>query len=159
MKIIGSIKNRLIKIDIKGRLVAGFAVATILSGVIAASIGISTSDKIILEEVQSRVRQGISTAKLIYKNNLDWIASRIQYSVESYALREFIEKPDHHTMKSLRELLRNTAGPQASIDPHWDHSGLDMLTLVDNQGVVLYRVGNPEKKETISYGIPSSGNV
>jgi two-component system NtrC family sensor kinase len=146
MNIIDKLQNRMIRMGFKGRLIAGFIIATCFSGFVAISFGIWTIDKITLAEVQSRVRQGISTAKLIYNYSLESLASRIQYAVESHVLHESIVKSDQQSMNSLQRLLRSQEVSLSSPLPSTDHSGFDMLTLVDNHGTVLYRAGNPEKK-------------
>ena len=158
MKILGKLKNRLFRIDIQGRLVAGFVISTCLTGSIAAIINIWTINRSTIAEVQNRVRQDIRTAQLIYNSTLDQMATQIQFAVEAYDLHEIVARPDRNVLENLGVLVGNNSIPLQSDDQRGDagvHAGLDMLTLADVDGKVIYRAGNPGKKETIFSGIQS----
>ena len=85
------------------------------------------------------MRLDINTAKLIYNSKLDKIMSLIQFTAEGSDLNELINKHDISGMAYMKALIRSGTGAQ----PGNDHILLDMLTLVDAGGKVLYRASNP----------------
>ncbi|MFY9397445.1 MAG: cache domain-containing protein [Desulfomonilia bacterium] len=128
---------------LQSRLVTGFLIATCLTGAVATVVGITTINKNTLDEVQRKVQQDINTARLIYRHALE----RLQYQLEFISLRspleEAIRMNDPAPLAGLEGLIRTD--PQHSDD----HRSLDMLTLVDSQGRVIYRVANPGAKGDI----------
>jgi two-component system NtrC family sensor kinase len=140
MKIADRIINQLFKIDLQNRLIVGFLIATCITGLVATIIGIWTINRSTIAEVQNRVRQDINTAKLIYNNTLERMTSLIQFTAEGSDLHEPVNRHDIARMGHLRGLIRKETGT-----PTQDNNTfLDMLTLMDKAGNVLYRAGNPE---------------
>jgi two-component system NtrC family sensor kinase len=135
-------KKRFVKMTLQNRLVAGFMIAAFLTGFVATIISIWTINKITIDEVQNRVRQDINTAKLIYNNTLDNIASRIQFIVEGHDPNKIIKNHNLLKMENLKVLIETNPRMQISND----HMFLDMLTLIDASGKVLYRAANPQSK-------------
>jgi two-component system NtrC family sensor kinase len=70
------------------------------------------------------------------------MTSLIQFTAEGYDLRELIKRRDISSMESLQSLIRS----QTAIHVANDHFYLDMLTLVNAEGTVLYRASNPAIK-------------
>ena len=85
------------------------------------------------------MRLDINTAKLIYNNSLENIASLIQFTAEGAGLSELIKRHDISGMAYMKALIRSGTATQHGND----HIILDMLTLVDAEGKVLYRASNP----------------
>jgi two-component system NtrC family sensor kinase len=125
---------------LQSRLVIGFLIASCLTGAVATVVGITAINRNTLEEVQRKVQQDIHTAELIYFYNLE----RLQYQLEFISLRsplqEAIRQNDPATLTNLEVLIRTGTSNKG------DHSCLDMLTLVDAKGRVIYRVANPTAK-------------
>jgi len=140
MKITDSLIERLFKLDLQSRLVVGFLIATCLTGFFATIISVWTINRSTIAEVQNRVRQDINTAKLIYNSTLQKITSLIQFTAEGSDLHEPVTGQDIARMEHLRGLIRKGTVAQSQDNNIF----LDMLTLVDNGGNVLYRAGNPE---------------
>lgn len=134
--------RRFFKLDLQSRLVFGFLIATCLTGIFATIISIWTINRSTIAEVQNRVRLDINTAQLIYNNSLEKMTSLIQFTAEGYDLRELIKRRDISSMESLQSLIRS----QTAIHLANDHFYLDMLTLVNAEGTVLYRASNPAIK-------------
>ena len=128
---------------LQSRLVTGFLIATCLTGAVATVVGITTINKNTLGEVQRKVQQDINTAQLIYRHALE----RLQYQLEFISLRspleEAIRMNDPAPLTGLEGLIRTDSNHSD------DHRSLDMLTLVDAQGRVIYRVANPGAKGDI----------
>ena len=85
------------------------------------------------------MRLDINTAKLIYNNSLEKITSLIQFTADGSDLQELIGRDDRTGMAFLKGLIRRGTGTQQGNDNVF----LDMLTVVDTSGKVLYRASNP----------------
>jgi two-component system NtrC family sensor kinase len=139
MKINNKRIQQLFRLDLQSRLVFGFLIATCLTGLFATIISIWTINRNTIAEVQNRVRLDINTARLIYNNSLENISSLIQFTAEEAGLRELIKRHDISGMAYMKALIRSGTATQHEND----HVFLDMLTLVDAEGKVLYRASNP----------------
>jgi len=139
MKINNKRIQRLFRLDLQNRLVFGFLIATCLTGLFATIISIWTINRNTIAEVQNRVRMDINTAKLIYNNKIEKITSLIQFTAEGSDLSELINRHDISSLSYMKGLIRSGTATQ----PEDDHITLDMLTLVDTGGNVLYRAANP----------------
>ena len=142
MKIVERLLNKLLMLNLQTRLVAGFLIATCLTGLIATLIGIWTINRSTVDEVHNRVRQDINTAKLIYNYTLERIVSLIQFHAEGSDLHEDLTSGKLRKVKSLKGLIRSVPITEAV----GDHLYLDMISVVDMQGTVLYRAANPGAK-------------
>ncbi len=126
--------------NLQSRLIIGFLIATCLTGAVATIVGISTINKNTLDEVQRKVQQDINTAELIYGYNLERLKYQLEFISLRSPLREAILQNDPSPLKGLECLIRSDTR-------HTDiQSTLDMLTLVDSKGRVIFRVANPEAK-------------
>ncbi len=125
--------------DLQSRLAFGFLIAACLTGIFATVVSIWTINRNTIDEVENRVRQDINTAKLIYNNKIDKIMYLVQFTAEGSDLRELIYKNDINGMAHLKRLIRKETGTQQGND----HVFLDMLTVVDREGRVLFRAANP----------------
>jgi two-component system, NtrC family, sensor kinase len=130
--------NPLSKLDLQTRLIVGFLIATCLTGFVATLVGIWTINKSTIDEVQNRVRQDINTAKLIYNHTLERIVTLIQFSAEGSDLYEAFAAGKRQRLESLNGLIRHVQVIQTS----GEHPFLDMLSVVDVNGKVLYRATN-----------------
>ena len=139
MKIADRLINQLLKLDLQTRLVLGFLIATCLTGFVATVVVIWTINKITIAEIQNRVRQDINTAKLVYNYQLEKISSLLKLSAERSDLRDAIQSNKFHKLENLKMLIRRVPIAQTS----GDYQFLDMLSVVDTGGNVLYRAANP----------------
>ncbi|MCX5846080.1 MAG: cache domain-containing protein [Deltaproteobacteria bacterium] len=140
MKIIDRFVGKLFKLNLQSRLVVGFLIATFLTGFVATLISIWTINKSTIDEVQNRVRQDINTAKLIYNQTLEKIASHILFTAERSDLQVIMAGRDYSKMENLRGLIRHEHKRETQDDDIY----LDMITVVDARGNVLYRAANPD---------------
>jgi len=139
MGIIERLLNKLLMLDLQTRLVVGFLIATCLTGFVATLIGVWTINRSTMDEVQNRVRQDIHTAELIYNYTLERIVSLIQFHAEGSDLHKEVTGGKLQKMVSLKGLIRNVPITEAA----GDHLYLDMLSIVDMHGTVLYSATNP----------------
>jgi two-component system NtrC family sensor kinase len=142
MKILNGLTNKLFKLNLQNRIVVGSLIATLLTGFVATFIGIWTINKSTIDEVKNRVRQDINTAKLIYNQNLEKIATRILFTAESSDLQTIMVNHAYPKMDFLRGLIRN----EEKTPIQGDEIYLDMITVIDGRGNVLYRAANPGVK-------------
>jgi len=128
--------DRLLNLDLQTRLVVGFLIATCVTGFVATLVGVWTINRITIAEIQNRVSQDIHTAKFIYNYHLEKISSLLRMSAERADLREAIRNREPSDLESLGSLIRRV--PIAQTYGEF----LDMLSIVDAEGNVLYRVTN-----------------
>ncbi len=128
--------------NLKNRLVAGFLMATCLTGLFATVVGIIIINKSTFDEVQNKVQQDINTAKLIYSYNLERIYFIVRHAALDSNLSSAIE---NNKIANLTELHKLVSSVRES-PPSTDHIYLDMLSVTDSRGKCLYRVANPGKK-------------
>jgi two-component system, NtrC family, sensor kinase len=145
MKINNTLTRRFFRLDLQSRLVFGFLVATCLTGVFATVVSMWTINRNTIAEVQTRVRQDINTAKLIYNNKLEQIKSTTQFTAEASDLQVLLARGNIYGMGYMNGQIRKRVEQNASNG----HAVLDMLTLVDARGAVLYRVANPTARGDI----------
>jgi two-component system NtrC family sensor kinase len=138
--------RKLLKLDLQSRLALGFLIATCLTGLFATVVSIGTINWAInrgtVAEVQNRIHTDMSTAKAIYNTKLQQIMSLLQRTAKMPDLQE-LYKPNNSTdLVYFKNLIRKKPGAPISND----RTLLDMLTIVDARGNVLYRAANPEMK-------------
>lgn len=139
MKIQNMFTQRLFRFDLQSRLAFGFLIATCLTGVFATIVSMWTINRNTIAEVQNRVRQDINTAKLIYNNKLEQIKSTTQITTEASDLQDLLIRGNVYGMGYMNGQIRK----KVEQNSHNGHAILDMLTLVDAKGEVLYRAANP----------------
>jgi two-component system NtrC family sensor kinase len=125
---------------LQSRLVIGFLIATCLTGAVASVVGIQLINKTALDEVQRKVQQDINTAKLVYRHNLERLEYQLQFIAVRSPIHLAILSGNLQPLEDLRVLIRS--GTYLSSE----HMALDMLTLVDTNGRVIYRAANPDAK-------------
>jgi two-component system NtrC family sensor kinase len=122
------------------RLVIGFLIATCLTGAVATLVGITMINLTTLDEVQRKVQQDINTAKLVYRHNLERLEYQLQFIALRSPIHEAILSGNLQPLEDLRVLIRSGTFQSP------EHMSLDMLTLVDTKGRVIYRAANPNAK-------------
>jgi two-component system NtrC family sensor kinase len=125
---------------LQSRLVIGFLIATCLTGAVASVVGIQLINKTALDEVQRKVQQDINTANLVYRHNLERLEYQLQFIALRSPIHEAILTGNLQPLEDLRVLIRSGTYQSSG------HMALDMLTLVDINGKVIYRAANPNAK-------------
>ncbi|MBN1614047.1 MAG: cache domain-containing protein [Deltaproteobacteria bacterium] len=131
--------RRFFNLDLQSRLALGFLIATCLTGLFATVVSIWTINRSTIAELQNRVRMDTNTAKLIYNNKLQRILSLVEFTAQRCDLQKLITQNDIAGLVYFKRLIR----PEPGVQPCNDPALLDMLTLVDDRGTVLYRTANP----------------
>ncbi len=141
MKITSQQIKNLFRLDLQSRLAIGFLIATCLTGVFATIVSIWTLNRNTIAEVQNRVRQDINTAKLIYNHKLEKIEFITKYLAESPDLHALVSAGGKAGMTYMQGHIREEVRVRGASGDR--HDILDMLTLVDARGRVIYRAANP----------------
>ncbi len=111
-----------------------FMAVIILTSAVLAAITALYVNNLLLEEVQTRVRLDLNSARDIYNNHVEHIATILRAT----SVRRTIIFP-------LKEEVKGDLGKV--LQTLRLEGGMDMVTLVDTQGRVIYRAHNPK-----SYG-------
>jgi len=130
--------------NLQKRLVLGFLVATCLTGVVATLVGIKIISDSTMDEAQRKVQQDINTAKLIYGYNMERLAFQVRCVALRTPLEAAISSGDMTGLEDLKRLIRR--GTETRDEQGSECICIDMLSVVDAQGTVLYRASNPEIK-------------
>ncbi|HPC47244.1 MAG TPA: hypothetical protein PLW83_04305, partial [Deltaproteobacteria bacterium] len=125
------------------RLFISFLIATGITAAVASGVGIVMMKKSTLDEVQRKVQQDINTAKLVYRHSLERLEYQLQFIAVRSPVHEAITTGNLEVLEDLRALIRTGTVPSNG------HMAVDMLTLVDTRGRVIYRAANPEAKGDI----------
>ncbi len=134
--------GKFFNLDLQSRLALGFLIATCLTGLFATIVSIWTINRSTLAEVQNQVRTDMNTAKLIYNTKLQKIMSLVQFTAKRCDLQELYKQNNRAGLVYFKSFIRQKPGAPVSNDQML----LDMLTIVDVHGNVLYRAANPEIK-------------
>jgi two-component system, NtrC family, sensor kinase len=112
------------------RLALGTVAVIVVANAALAAIVLFGIGRVLVEEVQTRVRLDLNSARTVYADRLQ----RIGAALEVAAFRASVPEP----------LRADTLGDLAPVlDNVRRSAGIDVLTLLDTQGRVLYRAHNP----------------
>lgn len=137
MDLIKGLLNRIFMVNLQSRLVLGFLIATCLTGLVATVVGIRVINRNTIGEVQRKVQQDINTARLVFDYNMGSLKSQVQCVALRIPLKETVRSRNFKALENLRGLIRDdTIAAENCI-------GIDMLSVVDARGTVLYRASNP----------------
>jgi len=143
MGILRSIKIFLTR-NLKVRLIAGFIIAVFVTGLVATLAGIRIMNRYTIGEVQRKVQEDINTAQLIYNQRLYGLAVQLKFIALKPSVKRAILKKDFESLKELSRFIRKPIS--AGSDYEEGEEGMDMLSIIDKNGYVMYRVANTEEK-------------
>ena len=118
-------------------LVILFLIATSLTGLITSGVGIRIINSNTNDLLKREIKQNISTARLIYEYQLGKLATQLQILSLKYPLQKAFMGGDADLHSVLGTMLKN------GIRTSEDMPGLDMLSVTDTSGKVLYSASNP----------------
>ena len=114
------------------RLSVGFIAIILVTNVVLFLITLFGVSEIIVEEVQTRVRMDLNSACKVFKEHVDDICLLLKATSARRSIPVPLESWDR---EDLHRLLSSI----------WQAGNLDMLSLLDNDGRVIYREHNPER--------------
>lgn len=112
------------------RLSVGFIAIILVTNVVLFLITLFGVSEIVIEEVQTRVRMDLNSACKVFKGHVDDIYLLLQATSARRSVPVPLESWDR---EDLHRLLRSI----------WQAGELDMLSLLDKDGRVVYREHNP----------------
>lgn len=118
------------KVFTKAQLALIFLAVACLIGVVTSLIVNSLITNQIIFEAQERVKEDLNTARYVYASKIRDIDRTIRWTAIRHVLK-----------KGLRE--KNISSIRNELEGLMVEEGLDFLTLVDRNGVVVFRFHNP----------------
>ena len=114
------------------RLNAGFIAIILVTNVVLFLVTIFGISEIIIEEVQTRVRMDLNSADKVLKEHIDDICLLLKATSARRAVPVPLESWNREDLHKLMQSI-------------WQAGELDILSLLDNDGRVIYREHNPSQ--------------
>ena len=127
-------------LTLRAKLIISFIVVIAISGIVATFVGVRLIGDGVIRQAQDKVRVDLNTAREIYQENLRKIEDLVRLTATRFFIEQSLETGDVALMDVELEKIRNM-------------EGLDVLTITDRHGVVVFRSRNPSM-----YGDDQSGN-
>jgi len=118
------------KVTTKTQLALIFLALACFIGVVTALIVNAIVTNQIISEAQERVKEHLSSARWVYESKIRDIDKVIRWTSIRHVLKEAIKR-------------KNISGIKDEMIGLMSEEGLDLLTLVDRRGTVLYRFHSP----------------
>jgi two-component system NtrC family sensor kinase len=118
------------RLSLRTKLVFSFLFVVIAGGLLSSLIGTELVADTIVSQARNKVRYDLSTAELVYNQSLTRIRDVLQLTASGRSIPDYLE-PDR--LKKLEEFLIKRR----------KEFGLDILTLTNAQGKVLFRTRHP----------------
>ncbi len=115
---------------LRTKLILHFLVVVLITGVVAAVVGVLLIGNWVVSQAQNKVRMDINSAWEVYKQRVHDTQSAVRHASTRYHLRDAIVARDWKEVTSELEEVRKM-------------EGLDVLTFTDEKGVVVARARNP----------------
>jgi len=132
--------------SIRLKLTIAFIVVILLGNAISSLVTVLYIGNVLLEEVQTRVRLDLNSARDVYNNQIKDITQFLQ----AVSVRRSIASP-------LTEEVRGDLGKV--LQSLRQEGKLDMLTLIGLDGRVIYRTHNPQESSDNLSSIPIVAKV
>jgi two-component system NtrC family sensor kinase len=121
------------KLSLRTKLIGSFLVVILTCGSIATFVGVRLIGDRMVGQVQDKVRLDLNSARVIYREAVGDVRDAVRYTADRFFLRDAVREHD-----------------LAKLTPHLEeirlNEDLDILTLTDGQGKVLFRARNPAIK-------------
>lgn len=124
--------NRTLRIPIATKLILSYLAIIVLTSVIFTVAGIQIISNRILAEAQEMVNQDLNSAREIYSGELEHIYDVVRLSAERFFIKDAILSGDLNMADD--ELIKVKM-----------EEGLDILSVTDPSGTVIFRANAPEK--------------
>ncbi|MBU1421860.1 MAG: cache domain-containing protein, partial [Bacteroidetes bacterium] len=125
------IKKRDITIPIATKLMLGFLLIVVITSAVFSVVGVQLIGDRIVSEAQDRVRTDLNSAREIYLHNLSNIYDKVRRTAERFFLIDAL----------LSGNIKQAADELIKIK---ERERLDVLTITDKTGKVLFRTSNPK---------------
>lgn len=126
--------------SIQGRLVRNFSLAILVTAFVTTVVGVGMIRNRVFAQAQAQVNSDLEAAKEIYQASLDRLEDALRIHATRMVIYGALQRGD-------------TTGLAEEMDRIQRAEGLDVLTLADATGRVLYRAGNPgQHSDTVTSG-------
>jgi two-component system NtrC family sensor kinase len=118
------------RIPISTKLILSFLVTITLTSAVFVVVGIQLIGNRVVAEAQEKVKHDINAAREIYQGEMRHLRDVVQLTANRFFLQEAIQSGD---LEMIVEELTQVK----------ESEGLDILTMTDENGIVLLRSSNP----------------
>jgi len=115
---------------VRFRLIVGFLAVILLANALISVLTVSHTSSVLLAEVQTRVRLALNSAHKVYENHIHALSRTLGVLALSKRVNEAMATRDMGALQEFFDTVRS----------RYD---MDMLSLLDDSGKVLYRSSNP----------------
>ncbi|MFO7891844.1 MAG: cache domain-containing protein [bacterium] len=117
-------------LTLRAKLVISFITVIIISGIVSIYVGVRLIGDGIIRQAQDKVRTDLNSAREIYMEELDEIKYVVRLTATRFFMKQSLSYGNIQLMKQELSVIRK-------------RESLDILTVTDDQGIVLYRTRNP----------------
>ncbi len=118
------------KISLRTKLIISFLTVIIISGVVATLVGSRLIANGIIRQAQDQVKNDLNSAREVYREKTEDIKDTVRFTAVRVFIKDAIIKNDIETLKRKLTEIRKS-------------ESLDILTLTDVNGRVIFRSRNP----------------
>lgn len=116
-------------LTLRAKLVVSFIAVIVISGIVSMYVGVRLIGDEIIRQAQDKVRVDLNSAREIYLEELNRIKYVVRLTATRFFMKQSLGSNNIELMKS--ELIKIR-----------EQESLDILTVTDEQGIVLYRTRN-----------------
>jgi two-component system NtrC family sensor kinase len=118
------------KISLRVKLITSFLAVIIICGLVATLVAMRLIGRGIINQAQDQVRIDLNTARHIYQDEIQEVKALLYLSAQRFFIKDaLLEKDTKRLTAGLEEIRKRES--------------LDVLTLTDNNGLVVVRARNP----------------
>ena len=118
---------------LRNKITLGSIIIILLSYIVVAVVVSIYMNKVFIDQVQIRIRHDLFSAHQIYDDYIE----RVEQILQAVSIRRRMDAPLEEEIEGdLGKVFQNI----------YNNSGIDILTLIDLNGKVLYRAHNPGSK-------------
>jgi two-component system NtrC family sensor kinase len=118
------------RFSLRKKIILVFLIIIIIGGLISLYFGSRLMKSTLISQAQAKVRHDLDAARMVFNSKLKEIKDIVSLTAGRNRLRENIQNKKYNTLLENLSRLR-------------EETGLDILTLTDNNGIVIVRTRNP----------------
>jgi len=118
------------RITLRSKFTFSFLVVIAICGIVSTWIGVRLIGDGIIQQAQDKVRVDLNTAREIYQGNLEKVKDAVRLTANRFFIKEGFFTADMELLKTELKKVR-------------ERESLDILTITDQNGQVLFRSRNP----------------
>ena len=119
------------KISLRTKLIISFLVVVVITGIVTTWVGVHLIGNTIIRQAQDKVRVDLNSAREIYQENLGNVKDLIRLTANRFFIKESLLSGNTQLLKDELKRIR-------------ERESLDILTITDKHGNVIFRSRNPK---------------